>query len=89
MNKELKLLKSEIEREQDESGRVLYSLSKTYYSYHCHDKRSICNLTPTVCRTIDRMNPFSEPTWQSSARECDSCVSGIDRVIEEVFQETH
>lgn len=89
MNKELQLIRSENEREQDESGRVLFSRSKMFFSYHCHDKRSICQLTPTVCRTQDRMDPFGEPTWQSSASECSTCVSGIDRVMEEVYQTTN
>ena len=89
MKKELQFIKSENERKQDDSGRLLFSSSKMYFSYHCHDKRSFCNLTPTVCRTEDRMNPFSEPTWQSSASECARCSSGSDRVIEEIFQANH
>ena len=85
MEKLLKLINEEVERNYDESGRLVSSLDKKYFNYVCHETDAECQLQPVVCRVVDLFQPFEEPMWQSNESGCDKCFGVNDRALEDLY----
>lgn len=85
MQKTLKLINQEIEKNYDGGGRLVSSLEKKYFDYHCHEDSAPCQLKPVVCRVIDLFNPDAEAQWETDESGCSKCFGVNDRALEELY----
>lgn len=88
MEKLLKLINEEVERNYDGAGRLVASTEKKYFKYVCHEANAECQLNPVVCREVDLFNPDQEAHWQSNESGCEKCFGVNDRALEELYSRT-
>lgn len=86
MLKALHFIRFEDQKDYDDAGALRSSYGKEYFNYHCHDEDAQCQISPVVCRIVDRMHPENEPQWQSSANECERCFGANSRALEDLYE---
>lgn len=85
MQKTLDLLNEEIEKNYDGAGRLVSSLEKKYFDYHCHEDDAPCQLRPVVCRVVDLFHPENEARWEANESGCSKCFGINDRALEDLY----
>jgi hypothetical protein len=85
MQKILEFIKEESEKAYDDTGALTTSLEKKYFNYTCHEADTPCQITPVVCRIVDRFHPLNEPQWQTDESGCAQCFEINNRVLEDLY----